>query len=212
MSFRFLPCLLAMLVLPAAAQVAAPVLPREAVVASANPQATQAGLEVLRAGGNAFDAAVAVSAALGLVEPESSGLGGGGFFLLHLAGTDRDVFVDAREAAPAAATRDMFLDASGEPVRNLSVNGALAAAIPGLPAALEHVSKQYGRLPLAKALAPAARMARKGWRFEAKNAAMLDYRDEILARDPGAAALFLPGGKMPAAGTKLRNPDYARTL
>ena len=212
MSFRFLPCLLAMLVLPAAAQVAAPVLPREAVVASANPQATQAGLEVLRAGGNAFDAAVAVSAALGLVEPESSGLGGGGFFLLHLAGTDRDVFVDAREAAPAAATRDMFLDASGEPVRNLSVNGALAAAIPGLPAALEHVSKQYGRLPLAKALAPAARMARKGWRFEAKNAAMLDYRDEILARDPGASALFLPGGKMPAAGTKLRNPDYARTL
>ena len=74
------------------------------------------------------------------------------------------------------------------------------------------MSKQYGRLPLAKALAPAARMARKGWRFEAKNAAMLDYRDEILARDPGAAALFLPGGKMPAAGTKLRNPDYARTL
>ena len=212
MSFRFLPCLLALLVLPAAAQVAAPVLPREAVVASANPQATQAGLEVLRAGGNAFDAAVAVSAALGLVEPESSGLGGGGFFLLHLAGTDRDVFVDAREAAPAAATRDMFLDASGEPVRNLSVNGALAAAIPGLPAALEHVSKQYGRLPLAKALAPAARMARKGWRFEAKNAAMLDYRDEILAKDPGAAALFLPGGRMPAAGTKLRNPDYARTL
>lgn len=212
MSFRFLPCLLALLVLPAAAQVAAPALPREAVVASANPQATQAGLEVLRAGGNAFDAAVAVSAALGLVEPESSGLGGGGFFLLHLAGTDRDVFVDAREAAPAAATRDMFLDASGEPVRNLSVNGALAAAIPGLPAALEHVSKQYGRLPLAKALAPAARMARKGWRFEAKNAAMLDYRDEILAKDPGAAALFLPGGRMPAAGTKLRNPDYARTL
>ncbi|MBL8273866.1 MAG: gamma-glutamyltransferase, partial [Xanthomonadales bacterium] len=90
--------------------------------------------------------------------------------------------------------------------------GALAAAIPGLPAALEHVSKQYGRLPLAKALAPAARMARKGWRFEAKNAAMLDYRDEILAKDPGAAALFLPGGRMPTAGTKLRNPDYARTL
>jgi len=212
MSPRFLFLLLALHVAPAPAQVSAPVLPREAAVASANAQATAAGIEVLRAGGNAFDAAVAVSAALGLVEPESSGLGGGGFFLLHLARDNRDVFVDAREAAPAAATRDMFLDASGEPVRNLSVNGALACAIPGLPAALEHVSKRYGRLPLAKSLAPAARMAREGWLFGAKSAAMLDYRDEILAADRGAAALFLPGGKLPAADARLRNPDYARTL
>ena len=212
MTFRVLFLLLALYAAPAPAQDSSPVLPREAAVASANAQATAAGLEVLRAGGNAFDAAVAVSATLGLVEPESSGLGGGGFFLLHLAKDQRDVFVDAREAAPAAATRDMFLDASGEPVRNLSVNGALACAIPGLPAALEHVSKRYGRLPLAKSLAPAARMAREGWLFGAKSAAMLDYRDEILAADRGAAALFLPGGKLPAADARLRNPDYARTL
>jgi gamma-glutamyltranspeptidase/glutathione hydrolase len=212
MTFRLLLCLVAWIAVPAAAQVATPVLPREAAVASANAQATQAGLEVLRAGGNAFDAAVAVSATLGLVEPESSGLGGGGFFLLHLAGENRDVFVDARETAPSAATRDMFLGADGEPVRGLSVNGALAAAIPGLPAALDHVSRNYGRLPLARALGPAARLAREGWRFDAKNAAMLGYRLEYLSSNAGASALLLRGGKAPVVGSRMRNPDYARTL
>jgi gamma-glutamyltranspeptidase/glutathione hydrolase len=202
------------LALPAAAREVAPkapVLPRQAAVASANAQATDAGLEVLAAGGNAFDAAIAVSATLGLVEPESSGLGGGGFFLLHLA-DGRDVFVDAREKAPLAATRDMYLDAKGEPNRTLAVDGPLAAAIPGLPAALVHVARNYGRLPLEKSLAPAMRLAREGWTFGAKNAAMLGARKDVLAANPAAAKLFLPGGAVPAQGTKMLNPDYARTL
>src|SRR5690606_5886000 len=103
--------------------------PGQAVVASARPEATEAGLEILAAGGNAFDAAVAVSAVLGLVEPESSGLGGGGFFLLRDAKSGHEVFVDARERAPFSATRDMFLDGNGEPIRRKSVDGVHAAGI-----------------------------------------------------------------------------------
>ena len=191
---------------------AAPVLPRQAVVASASAAATDAGLEVLAAGGNAFDAAVAVSATLGLVEPESSGLGGGAFLLLHLAEGNRQVFVDARERAPGAATRDMFLDAEGKPRDRLSVDGALAAGIPGLPAALDHLAGNYGRLPLSRSLAPAMRLAREGWRFGPKNASMLGWRKDVIARDAGAAALFLVDGAVPAVGARMRNPDYADTL
>ncbi|PIQ37614.1 MAG: gamma-glutamyltransferase [Lysobacterales bacterium CG17_big_fil_post_rev_8_21_14_2_50_64_11] len=192
--------------------IASVVMPRQVAVASANAQATDAGLEVLAAGGNAFDAAIAVSATLGLVEPESSGLGGGAFMLLHIAHDDREVFIDAREKAPAAASRDMYLDAQGNPNRDLAVNGPLAAAIPGLPAGLVHLATKYGRLPLAQSLAPAIRLANDGWIFSSKNAAMLGFRKEVLARSPAAAKLFLPGGEAPKAGTRMRNPDYARTL
>lgn len=187
--------------------------PDGAAIASANAQATDAGLEVLRRGGNAFDAAVAVSAALGLVEPESSGLGGGGFFLLRRASDGKMVFIDGRERAPMAATRDMFLDpATGDPRPLQTIDGPLAAAIPGLPAALVHVSKNYGRVPLADALAPTIRMAERGWRFGEKNAAMMGWRKTALASDAGAAAIFLKNGEMPAQGDRMRNPDYARVL
>ena len=188
------------------------VLPRQAAIASARAEATDAGLEILAAGGNAFDAAVAVSATLGLTEPESSGLGGGGFFLLHLAKDNRDVFIDARERAPLAATRDMYLDAQGVAQRENSVNGPLAAGIPGLPAGLVHLAKHYGRLPLERSLAPAIRLAREGWAFGPKNVAMLGSRKAVLARSPGAAALFLRDGEVPALGATMRNPDYADTL
>ena len=187
-------------------------LPRAAAIASARDYATDAGLDVLAAGGNAFDAAVAVSATLGLTEPESSGIGGGGFFLLHVAKDGRDVFVDARERAPLAATRDMYLDADGKPQRDLSVNGPLAAAIPGLPAGLVHVAETYGRLPLSASLAPAIRLANEGWAFGSKNDSMLGSRKAVLQRSPGAAELFLRDGDVPALGTVMRNPAYARTL
>src|SRR5690606_28865072 len=169
-------------------------------IASANAYATDAGLQVLAEGGNAFDAAIAVSATLGLVEPESSGLGGGGFLLLHVAADGRDVFVDARERAPLAASRDMFLDENGQADRRRSVDGALAAGIPGMPAALEHLAVNYGRLPLSESLAPAIRLAREGWRFGPKTAALLGWRKQELAGDPGAAALFLVAGVRAAGG------------
>lgn len=187
--------------------------PDGAAIASANAQATDAGMEVLRKGGNAFDAAVAVSAALGLVEPESSGIGGGGFFLLRRASDGKVVFVDGRERAPLAATRDMFLDpATGEPRPRQTIDGPLAAAIPGLPAALVHVSKTYGRLPLAESLAPTIALAENGWTFGDKNLAMMGWREAALAADPGAAPLLLVDGKTPALGARMRNPDYAEVL
>lgn len=208
----------AMLVLPPAATAAessaasASAKPSAPVIASAHHLATEAGHRVLREGGNAFDAAVAVSATLGLVEPESSGIGGGGFFLLRRASDGHVVFVDARERAPAAATRDMFLDADGEPIPERSINGPLAAGIPGLPAGLVHVAERYGRLPLERSLAPAIELAERGWPWGAKNQTMIGWRQKVLAEDRGARALFLPGGKPPAVGTTMRNPDYARTL
>jgi len=198
---------------PATTAATAPaVLPRAAVIASANAQATDAGVEVLRAGGNAFDAAIAVSATLGLVEPESSGLGGGAFMLLHVAKDGRDVFVDAREKAPLAATRDMYLDANGQADRSRSVTGPLAAAIPGLPAGLVHLAQRYGRLPLSKSLAPAIRLAKAGWVFGPKNATMLGFRKADVAKNATAAAMFLRGGEPLAVGTRIRNPDYAKVL
>lgn len=186
--------------------------PRAAGIASANKQATAAGFEVLAQGGNAFDAAVAVSAALSVVEPESSGLGGGGFFLLHRASDGKAVFVDAREKAPLAATRDMYLDVAGNAQRERSVNGPLAAGIPGLPAGLVLVAERYGKLPLKQSLAPAIRLARQGYVWSDKNAAMIGFRAEQLAKSPGAAALFLPGGKPPKAGAQMRNRDIAAVL
>ena len=206
---RILLLCLAGLALPALASGGS--LPREPAVASANAYATDAGLEVLAAGGNAFDAAVAVSAMLGLVEPESSGIGGGGFFLLRTA-DGREVFIDARERAPLAATRDMYLDAEGKPDRNRAVNGALAAGIPGQPAGLVHLAEHYGRLPLSQSLAPAIRQSREGWRFGPKNASMLGFRREVMAGDPGASALFLRDGQAPETGSLMLNPDYADTL
>ncbi|MBV1952216.1 MAG: gamma-glutamyltransferase, partial [Cycloclasticus sp.] len=123
-------------------------------VASAHPAATQAGLDVLNQGGNAFDAAVAVSAALAVVEPFGSGLGGGGFWLLHRASDGKQVMVDGREVAPNAAHRDMYIGANGQANKAASVNGALAAGIPGLPAALVHLSEHYGELSLSASLKP----------------------------------------------------------
>lgn len=189
--------------------------PPEAAIASANKLATAAGLEVLKAGGNAFDAAVAVSAALGVVEPESSGLGGGAFALLYFPDKPegaRAVFVDAREKAPLAATRDMYLDAKGEPNRDLSVNGPLAAAIPGLAAALAHVQSHYGRLSLQQSLAPAIRLAEKGYAWGDKNFAMQGFRVETLVKYPAAASQFLRGGKAIALGSIFKQPELARTL
>jgi len=197
---------------PLQARQTAPTPPHQAAIASANAYATDAGLQVLAQGGNAFDAAVAVSATLGLVEPESSGIGGGGLMLLHLANGQREVFIDARERAPLAAHRDMFLGEQGKVRPRSSIDGPLAAAIPGLPAGLVHLSEKYGKLPLSKSLAPAIRLAREGWQVSAKTASMLPYRSEVMRSSPGAVELFFRDGKPVTAGQTLKNPDYARTL
>jgi gamma-glutamyltranspeptidase / glutathione hydrolase len=183
-----------------------------AAVASAHPLATQAGMDILAAGGNAFDAAVAVSAALAVVEPYSSGLGGGGFWLLHRASDGFEVMVDGREKAPLAARRDMYLDTNGDVVPDLSIDGALAAAIPGAPAALVHIARQYGRLPLARSLAPAIRLAREGFTVEAHYQKLARFRLATLQADSAAAAIFLAQDDVPATGYRVVQPELADTL
>jgi gamma-glutamyltranspeptidase / glutathione hydrolase len=196
--------------LPAIAK-APEVSPKQAAIASANAAATDAGMAVLAKGGNAVDAAIAVSATLGLVEPESSGVGGGGFILIRTR-DGREVFIDARERAPLAATKNMFLDDKGQPIPRKTVDGAMAAAIPGIPAAWAHMAKKYGRLPLVQSLKPTIDLANEGWLFGAKNTAMMGGRKAVLAKDPAAAALFLQNGEVPALGTRMKNPDYAKTI
>ncbi|HJU26305.1 MAG TPA: gamma-glutamyltransferase [Rhodanobacteraceae bacterium] len=186
--------------------------PGHAAVASAHRLATEAGLEVMREGGNAFDAAIAVAATLSVVEPQSSGIGGGGLFLLHRASDGKDVMLDARETAFTGASSKLYEDANGKPDRDRSINGALAAAIPGEPAALVYLAHNYGKLPLAKSLAPAIRVARDGFQPDDRFLSALRARANVIARYPGSAALLLPEGKTPKAGWTFRNPDIADTL
>lgn len=203
--------LIALLVLPLAAVADDARRPGKAGIASAHQLATEAGMEILRQGGNAFDAAVAVSAALAVVEPSSSGLGGGGFWLLHRAADGFETMVDAREVAPAAATHDMFLDQQGNVVKGRSTSTALAAGIPGEPAGFEHVSKTYGKLPFKTVLQPAIRLAREGFPLNER------LRGGIVAKretfNAGAAAkIFLTKGEVPAVGTLIKQPELAKTL
>lgn len=186
--------------------------PGHAAIASAHPAATAAGFEILSRGGNAFDAAVAVSAALSVAEPHSSGIGGGGFFLLHQAADQSSVFVDARETAPAASTRDMYLDENGEPIRRASTSGPLAAGIPGLPAALEHIAKNYGRLPLAQSLAPAIRLAREGLPVTESTRRLLGAFPRMGSPSEAFLEIFMPDGEAPPVGALIRRTDLADTL
>jgi len=186
--------------------------PPAAAVASSHPDATRAGFEILAAGGNAFDAAVAVSAALSVVDPYSAGLGGGGLWLLHRQADGRQVMIDGRERAPLAARRDMYLDTQGKVVAGASIDGPLAAAIPGLPAGLTHLARHYGSLPLAQSLAPAIRLAQEGFRVTEHYEDLAWYRRDVLKRWPGARGIFMDEGKVPDPGYLLRQPDLARTL
>ncbi len=169
-------------------------------------------MEVLAAGGNAFDAAVAVSAALAVVEPYSSGLGGGGFWLLHRADDGFEVVIDGRERAPLAAARDMYLDGEREVISGLSVNGAMAAGIPGEPAALAHIAKHYGRLPLQRSLLPAIRLARDGFVVDEHYRKMAGLRLVAMQDDPEAARIFLKEDEVPDAGVRILQPELGDTL
>lgn len=188
------------------------VLPSRAAVASAQPAATAAGREILLAGGNAFDAAIAIAAALAVVEPYSSGIGGGGFFLLHRAADGTDTMVDAREKAPAAATHDMYLDETGGFVRERSLNGPLAAGIPGTPAGLVHLADHYGRLSLSQNLAPAIRLAEEGFAVKARYHRMAGFRATAMAVYPNTAAIFLGDDGTADLGEIIKQPDLANTL
>ncbi|TAL64674.1 MAG: gamma-glutamyltransferase [Legionella sp.] len=183
-------------------------------VASAHPLATNAGLDILAQGGNAFDAAIAIAATLAVVEPYHSGLGGGGFWLLHQEKEQKNTFLDAREKAPQAATKNMFLDTNNQVVPGLSLNGGLAAAIPGQPAALVYIAKHYGRLPLAKTLAPAIHYAEEGFLVDKQFRYFSTRKDRLaqLKKYPATAAVFLHNGQAFAIGERLVQKDLANTL
>ena len=187
--------------------------PGKAAIASAHFLATEAGHEVLQQGGNAFDAAIAVSAALAVVEPTSSGIGGGAFWLLHRASDGFQVMVDGRETAPAAAHRDMYLDENGDVDRDLALTGPLAAGIPGEIAGFEHLAKHYGRLPLSVSLQPAIRIAREGFEVDEKFRTLMGWRIEAIRRWPAAAEAYLVDGtELPPLGHMIRLPDLAWVL
>lgn len=182
----------------------------QAAIASAHPLATAAGFEILQHGGNAFDAAIAVSAALAVVEPAGSGLGGGGFWLLHRDADQHQIMLDSRETAPARAHRDMYLDENGEVLRELSLNGPLAAAIPGTPAALDYLAEHYGKLPLSITLAPAIRFAREGFAVTPRYQRYMGFRKQALNAE--AKAIFLDNDEIPALDTMIIQQDLANTL
>jgi len=181
------------------------------MIAAVEPFAAEAGLEIFREGGNAVDAAVAVAFALAVTHPQAGNLGGGGFMLIHLAdGTD--VMVDFRETAPGAATADMYLGPDGKLAAGASTRGWRSAAVPGSVAGLALALEKYGTLPLEKVMAPAIRLARKGFPVSTRLADQLREHGPRLSRDPETRRIFLRGGKFIRPGERLVQKDLARTL
>lgn len=184
----------------------------QAAVASAHPLATQAGIDILNQGGNAFDAAVAVTATLAVVEPYSSGIGGGGFYLLHQKKMDRYIMLDARETAPLKAHKDLYLDDDGMVIKGASITGALSAGIPGIPAALAHLAEKYGALDLKQTLAVAIRHANDGFPVDAYYQRMARFRLDDLRKNKAASNIFLQQDQVPAVGFKIVQKNLAKTL
>ncbi len=189
----------------------APVAARNGMVVTAQQHATRIGVDVLRKGGNAIDAAIAVGYALAVVYPAAGNLGGGGFMTLQFA-DGRRTFIDFRETAPLAATPDMFLDASGEVIPNATLRGHLAVAVPSTVAGLEYVREKYGTLPRARLVAPAIRLAERGFVLEQGDVDMLHEATEDFRKDASSAAIFLKNGQPFDVGDTLVQKDLARTL
>jgi gamma-glutamyltranspeptidase/glutathione hydrolase len=182
------------------------------MVVSAQHLASDVGLAILRQGGNAIDAAVAVGYALAVVYPCCGNIGGGGFMTIHLA-DGRDTVINFRETAPAAAGPAMFLDNQGHPIKALSLSGYLAAGVPGTVMGLDRALREYGTLRRAKVMAPAIALARNGFVLGSADAALLAFGAGRIAKDPVAAKIFLrPDGTPFQAGDRLVQKDLARTL
>jgi len=181
-----------------------------AMVVAVSPIAVEVGVDVLRRGGNAVDAAAAVGFALAVVHPAAGNIGGGGFLVLRLA-TGEVATLDYREAAPGRATRDMYLDSNGT-VLPTSITGHLASGVPGSVAGLAEAHRRFGRLPWAEVVAPAVRLAREGFILDSARARGLRGAAERLEQFPASARQFLPGGAAPAVGDLFVQADLAQTL
>jgi gamma-glutamyltranspeptidase/glutathione hydrolase len=196
---------------PALAADPAPVAGSKGMVVTAQHLASDVGAQVLREGGNAVDAAVAVGYALAVVYPQAGNIGGGGFMTIRLA-DGRTTFLDYREKAPLAATATMFQDASGKVVPGRSTDSWLAVGVPGTVLGLETARLRYGTLSRAALMAPAIKLAREGFVLEQGDAAVMALEGAYLAKDPAAAKIFLPQGRPLTQGDRLVQTDLAATL
>lgn len=183
-----------------------------AMVVTAQHLATDVGVKILRAGGNAVDAAVAVGYALAVVHPCCGNIGGGGFMLIHTP-KGKDIFLDFREKAPLGATADMFLGADGHPVPGLGTRGYKAVGVPGTVLGLETARMRYGTMSRKALMQPAIELAHKGYVLTPGDARILHFRTDTFRRQPNVAAIFLKKDGQPyAAGDRLRQPELAHTL
>ncbi|HEY2014034.1 MAG TPA: gamma-glutamyltransferase [Bryobacteraceae bacterium] len=189
---------------------AQPVRARHGMVVSVESHATDAGLQVLKSGGNAVDAAVAVGFALAVTHPSAGNIGGGGFMLIRLA-DGRTTFIDFRERAPLAASRNMYLDASGKATED-SLIGYRASGVPGTVRGLEYASQKYGKKPWAELVRPAANLASKGFPLSYGQAQSFRSGERTLGRFPESKRVFLKDGKFYEAGEVFVQPDLGRTL
>ena len=190
---------------------AMPVTAPRAMVVTAQHLATDVGVDILKRGGNAVDAAVAVGYALAVVHPCCGNIGGGGFMVIHLA-HGKNVFLDFREKAPLAATPTMFQDASGNVVPGLSTKTYLGTGVPGTVMGLDAALKKYGTMTRAEVMAPAIALAKNGYVLEPGDIKILDTRAKQFAAEPNVAAIFLNHGKPYQAGDRLTQPELAGTL
>ncbi len=198
------------------AQPSAPPRAAEAVgtggaVSSVDPDASAIGIGILRRGGNAVDAAVATAAALGVTEPYSAGVGGGGFFVVYDAATGAVSTIDGRETAPASADEGLFLENDGPIPFDEAVTSGLSVGVPGTPLTWQRALDDWGTLGLGEALRPAEQLARRGFVVDETFAAQTADNAERFADFPATRALFLPGGAPPEVGERFRNPDLAST-
>lgn len=200
----------------ASAALTLPLRSKKGMVVSAHPLASEAGILMLRKGGNAVDAAVATTFAISVVEPFSAGIGGGGFLLMHSEKTGEMKALDFRERAPLKATKNMYLDAEGKVRPNASINGYLAVGTPGTVAGLYEVHRRYGKLPWQEVVKPAIALAASGfilrtgetWRSLQTN----DSRKQAILNNPAAREIFTRNGEFYKSGDKLVQSDLARTL
>lgn len=183
------------------------------MVSLANPLAAEAAADILREGGTAADAAIAAQLVLGLVEPQSSGLGGGAFIVYFDAASGKLTTLDGRETAPKAASEDLFLGAGGEPLKFFdAVVGGRSVGVPGTPALLSMLHKRFGKTEKRRLFHPAIQLANKGFAVSPRLAALIKRGAERLSRHEATRTYFLPGGKPLTAGTRLQNPAYGETL
>ena len=189
-----------------------PVVARNGMVASQEKLATRVGVEILKSGGNAVDAAVAVGFALAVTHPQAGNIGGGGFMLVHLAGRNETIAIDYRETAPAAMTRDVFLDDKGEADPKKSRDSALGVGVPGTVAGLALAHEKYGsgKFTLAQLIAPAIKLAREGFAVEDDLADSLPRVAPRLARWPASAKIFLKGRRHAARARRHAGAERSR--